>query len=346
MFKIGNQKVGDEYPTFIIAEAGSNHNGDLDTAKKLIDEAAEAGADAVKFQVFRADKLYVDDTEQEDSAYDVVSELEMPYEWIPELYDYCRSQDVYFMATPFDEESAEKIVEYVPAFKIASFSISHYPLLRHLAQYDKPLIMSTGAHTESEISNSVQYLDGKTEELALLHCVSSYPTEIEDINVKAVETLQEKYGRIAGLSDHTTNPGIPPSAAVTLGASIVEKHFTLDKDMEGPDHSFALNPEELNEMINDIRKTEKALGKGSISISEAESTTVDRARRMIFADAKIEEGDKITEDSIKVLRPGEKQEEGLSGQRYEEVLGLEALEEIEKDEAVSMDKIDFKEADE
>jgi N,N'-diacetyllegionaminate synthase len=346
MLKIGDQKVGDEHPTFIIAEAGSNHNGELETAKKLIDEAAEAGADAVKFQVFRADKLYADDTKHKDSAYEVVSELEMPYEWIPELYDYCRSRDVYFMATPFDEESAEKIAEYVPAFKIASFSISHFPLLKHLSKYDKPLIMSTGAHTESEISDSVDYIESKAEGLALLHCVASYPTEIEDINVRAVKTLQEKHGKITGLSDHTTDPGIAPSTAVALGASIVEKHFTLDKSMEGPDHSFALNPEELDEMINDIRKTEKALGDGSISISESESRTVDRAKRMIFADEKIEKGARITEGSVKVLRPGEKQEEGLSGQRYEEILGSEALKEINESEPVSIDKIDFKDIDE
>ena len=341
MFEIGDRKVGGEHPTFIIAEAGSNHNGDLETAKKLIDKAAEAGADAVKFQIFRADKLVIDDSNNEESAYETVSDLEVPYEWIPKLYSYCKSKNIYFMATPFDEESAEKLAEYVPAFKVASVALSHYPLLEELSSFDLPIILSTGAHDFSEVKDAVGFLEEKVEDYGLLHCVSSYPTSIEDINVKAVSTLKEEFDTISGLSDHTVEPSMAPVLSIALGGSIVEKHFTLDKSMDGPDHSFALNPRELNEMVSSIRDAEKAMGDGSISISDEEEGAHKRARRSIFAIKTIEKGQVINENMIEVLRPGYSGKKGLSPEKKDDLVGARAENVIEEGEPINKEDVRF-----
>jgi N,N'-diacetyllegionaminate synthase len=342
MFEIGDTKVGDKHPAFIIAEAGSNHNGDLETAKELIDAAADAGVDAVKFQTFKADKLYTDDREYNDSAYEVVSDLEMPEEWIPELHNYCRSKGVYFMSTPFDVESVDLLEEYVPAFKIASFSLSHYPLLKKVAEQGKPIIVSTGAHGSQEISGAVDYLeDLGVSDLGVLHCVAAYPTPLEEINVNSVAALKEHHSSVVGLSDHSTDPGTAPAAAVALGASIIEKHFTLDKDMEGPDHSFALDPDELEELVASVRKTEKVLGDREIKVSEVESRTVDRATRKIFATKNIEKGEEITENAIRPLRPGEKDVEGLHPKYYSELIGKKAEKEIEEGSALKEEDVEI-----
>jgi len=338
-FNIGGQPVGPGEPTFVIAEAGSNHNGDLKTAKELIDAAADAGADAVKFQTFRADNLYADDRERvdepEDSTYTLLENLEQPYEWIPELHEYCQSRDIQFMSSPFDEQSAQKLSEYTPAFKVASFTISHHPFLKELAQYDKPVIMSTGAHTHEEVKEAVTVLqESGIEDIALLHCISSYPTPLDEINVRAVETLQKEFETVVGFSDHTTNPATAPAASVALGASIVEKHFTLDKEMEGPDHSFALEPSELTKMISTIRKTEKSLGEGKIKISDVESGPASRSRRGIFAAQTIHEEEEISHEKVEVLRPGSEYEAYISPTEYKEVIGSQATSKIQKGEPI------------
>ncbi len=340
-FKIGDRLVGPDEPTFVIAEAGSNHNGDFDTAMRLIDEAVNAGADAVKFQVFTADKLYVDDRDlAENSAYETVSELELPHEWVPELYDYCESNDIHFMATPFDEKSAEMLAEYVPAFKIASFTLSHYPFLSEIAGYGKPIILSTGSHNLNEVGEAVEKICEKEEcPIALLHCVSSYPTELRDINVKAVETLRNEFDTLVGLSDHTVDPTIAPSATVTLGGSIVEKHFTLDKTMKGPDHSFALEPNELSEMIDVIRDTEQALGDGTVSVTKAEAETASRARRILFIVEDLEEGDTVSEGDVKALRPGYSSEDGLHPKHLNAVIGKQVKVSLSSGDPVKWEKI-------
>ncbi len=344
-FEIGDRAIGPGEPTYVIAEAGSNHNGDLDTAKELIDVAADAGADAVKFQTFRAEDLYVDDRDMvddpENSTYALLESLEQPYEWIPELYEHCKKRDVQFMSSPFDEQSAAELAEYVPAFKVASFTLSHHPFLEKLAEYDKPVIMSTGVHEQAEIEEAVEVLrENGVEEIALLHCVSSYPTPLEEINVRAVETLDREFDTVVGFSDHTTDPATAPAAAIALGASVVEKHFTLDKEMEGPDHSFALEPDELKEMIDQIRATEIVLGDGSVSVSNVESDTIQRARRAIFAARQIETGERIDRDAVQILRPGDVNDDGLAPAALEEVVGSTAAETIYTDEPISRDQID------
>lgn len=344
-FHIGDRPVGPDEPTFIIAEAGSNHNGDLEIAKELIDIAAEAGADAVKFQTFRAEDMYVEDSgeveylEDDRSIYDIIEAMEMPRDWIPELYEYCNGRDLYFLSTPFDERSAEELADYVPAWKVASYTSSHHPFLRHLAQSEKPIIMSTGAHELKEVRESVDVLtEAGVQDLALLQCVAAYPTPIEDINVRVVETLAKEFGVPSGLSDHTLDPVTAPSAAVALGASVVEKHFTLDKTMEGPDHQFALEPDELVEMVTAIRDTEAALGTGQKSVLDVESELYDKARRAVHAVEDISVETELTTENIEVLRPGE-QEAGLHPKFYDEVIGEIAARDIEKSAGIQWEDV-------
>jgi N-acetylneuraminate synthase len=341
-FEIGHRPVGPDAPTFVIAEAGSNHNGDLELAKELIDVAVDAGADAVKFQTFRADKLYIDDRDLgQKSAYEVISELELPYDWISDLYEYCNSQDIFFISTPFDEESAAELAKYAPALKIASASLSYHPLLESVASYDKPILLSTGVHGPSEIADAIELLEERgVDNIVLLHCISSYPTPVKEINVRAVRTLGEEFETIVGLSDHTTDPVIAPTAAVSLGASVIEKHITVDKKMDGPDHSFALEPDELEEMVDTIRQTERALGSGDIGIAEIESGAVNRARRSIFVIEDIQAGKKIHETSVRALRPGYSDRKGLSPTYMSDIIGSRALEDLEKGQPISADQID------
>ena len=345
-FDIDGRPVGPGEPTFVIAEAGSNHNGDLETAKELIDVAVEAGADAVKFQTFRAEDMYVEDSgeveylDDDRSIYDIIESMEMPHEWIPTLHDYCDEQDIFFLSTPFDERSAEMLSEYVPAWKIASYTSSHHPFLRTLAASDKPLIMSTGAHELEEVRESVEVLeDAGASGLALLQCVAAYPTPLEDINVKVVETLADEFGVPAGLSDHTLDPVTAPAAAVALGANVVEKHFTLDKSMEGPDHQFALEPDQLREMVTAIRDTESAIGTGDKSVLDVESELHDKARRAVHTVEDIAAGEELTAENVKVLRPGE-QDAGLHPKFYDEILGATAARDIQRSAGLQWDDIE------
>lgn len=344
-FDIGGQSVEPGERTFIIAEAGSNHNGDLETAKELIDVAADAGADAVKFQTFRAEELYVEDSGEtehadiEGSIYEMIESMEMPYEWIPELYEYCVNNDICFMSTPFDEQSADELAEYVPAWKIASSTSSHYPFLRYLAETEKPIIMSTGMHDLDEVRESVNVLEQNgADEYSLLQCVAAYPTPLENINVRVVETLIDEFGVPTGLSDHTLDPVTAPTAAVALGASIIEKHFTLDKTMNGPDHQFALNPQELGEMVSAIRDTETALGASEKYVSDAETSSYEIARRGVHASTEINSGDKFTKNNIKVIRPG-KRETGLHPKHYDKILGKIAAKDIPEEQGIQWDDV-------
>ena len=335
-FDIGGRTVGSGEPTFVIAEAGSNHNGDLGIAKELVDVAADAGADAVKFQTFRAEDMYVEESgeveylDDDRSIYEIIESMEMPYEWIPELYNYCHDRGVEFLSTPFDERSATELEEYVPAWKVASYTSSHLPFLEHLARTNKPIIISTGAHELDEIAESVAVLrDTGVSELVVLQCVAAYPTPLSEINVRVIETLQEEFDVLSGLSDHTLDPVTAPSAAVSLGASVVEKHFTLDNSMEGPDHQFALEPDELDRMISAIRDTEQVLGAGEKQVLDVEKELYEKARRAIHAIRDIEEGDVIAAEDVKVLRPGEK-DAGLDPKFYDEVIGETAVRSVKK----------------
>lgn len=328
--QIANRWVGDGHACFIIAEAGSNHGGRLDQAKRLIDVAADAGADAVKFQLFRADRLYPKTAGQSDylkldrPIFDIIAEMEMPYEWLPELASYGSQRGIIFLCSVFDEESADRLDPYLPAYKIASYEMTHLPLVRHVAKKGKPMIVSTGTADLGEVAETMEALLGAGNERAILmQCTASYPAPLGSLNVRAVATLKERFGVPAGLSDHSRDPLIGPLAAVAVGANVVEKHFTLSNLLSGPDHAFSLEPEELRLMVRKIRETEQALGTGLKVVDPVEEELRQFARRAVFAVRDIRTGQRFSEENIAVLRCG-KLAAGLPPRYYDEVRGRTA----------------------
>ena len=268
-----DQVLGEGEGAFVIAEAGVNHNGDMAIARQLIDAAAEAGCDAVKFQTFRAEALTSEDAEkaayqketsgENETQYEMLKRLELPQKEHRALMDYCAERGIAFLSSPFDEQSADFLEELdLPLFKIPSGEITNEPFLRHVARKGRPLIVSTGMSYLSEVEAAVRCIrEEEGAEMALMHCVSNYPARFEDVNLRAMGTLRQAFGGAVGYSDHTM--GIEaPIAAVALGAELIEKHFTLDRDMPGPDHRASLEPGELEAMMRGIRNIERALGDG------------------------------------------------------------------------------------
>jgi N-acetylneuraminate synthase len=338
--KISDQSVGPDSQTYIIAEAGSNHDGSLEQAKKLVDIAADSGADAVKFQTFRADKMYPAQGSSNDELLDLIVEAEMPYNWIPKLSDYCSNNNIHFLSSPFDTDSVDRLKSYVPAFKIASSMLSHYPLLEYIAKTGKPVIVSTGAHTREEIQEAVNTLqDAGVKSIVLLHCVSAYPTPLDQINVSAVRSLGEYFDIPVGFSDHTLDPTIAPTAAVSHGASVIEKHFTVDRTLEGMDHSHSLEPTELSEMVNAIRATEKSQGDGVIGVQTIEQDWRENAKRSIQAVRTIDVGEKIQSNSIDILRSG-KNRRGVHPKHYNQIIGATVTEAIDAGDGIQWENID------
>ena len=269
--------------TIIIAEAGVNHNGSIKLAKKLIDVAANAGADYVKFQAFKADNLISKNTEKADyqkkitssneSHYEMIKKLELDFNAHSELMDYSRTRGISFLSTPFDFESLKMVIDLkVRIIKLSSGEITNFPFLREIGGCKKPIILSTGMSTLDEVKNAVRILvsfGAKKEKITLLHCNTEYPTPMKDVNLNAMVTMKKDLGLNVGYSDHTLGIEVP-IAAVALGATIIEKHFTLNKNLEGPDHSASLEPNELFNMVASIRKIEKALGNGIKKVSSSE----------------------------------------------------------------------------
>lgn len=332
--QIGSRRIGPGQPCLVIGEAGSNHNGSIDTAKTLIDVAAEAGVDAVKFQIFRASRLYPQNAGASDylradrSIYDIITEMEMPYEWLPELKAHCDRRAVIFLASVFDEESTDRLDSYVDAFKIASYEMTHLPLLRHVAAKRKPVIMSTGTADLSEVRDSVDAFraDGGTA-LALLQCTAAYPAPMDALNLTAMSTMAQAFDVPVGLSDHSRDTLIAPIAAVALGACIIEKHFTLSNDLPGPDHKFALEPDELQALVKAVRLTEAALGSGAKVMHPVETELRAFARRSIFALRDIPAGEPFTRENVAVLRCG-KNPAGLEPVEFDAILSLKAVRRI------------------
>lgn len=324
---------------FVIAEAGSNHNGSLDSARRLIDVAATAGADAVKFQVFRAQRLYPrsagvsDYLGLETPIYDVIREMELPYEWLPLLADECRGTGVAFMATPFDEESADRIDPFVDVHKIASYELTHLPLVEHVARLGKPLVVSTGTATLAEVGETVAAVRAAGAELTLMQCTAAYPAPFEALQLRAITTMREAFGVPVGLSDHSRDPVVAPVAAVALGAATLEKHFTLSNDLPGPDHRFALEPHELECMIRAVRDAKAALGDGRKEIEPAERELHAFARRAVFATAPIAAGETFGDHNVAVLRCG-KLQAGLPPCELPAVLGRRAARALAPDTPV------------
>jgi sialic acid synthase SpsE len=338
--RIGNRSVGDGEPCFIIAEAGSNHNGNLEQAKQLVDVAASAKADAVKFQVFRADKVYPKSAGVTDylkipkPIYDIIAEMEMPYEWLPELSSYCARKGIVFLASVFDEDSVDRLDAHVDAFKIASYEMTHIPLLRYIASKRKPMIVSTGAANLAEVAETVQEIRRSGNDgLILMQCTAAYPAPIDAMNVRAIATMKSSFGVPVGLSDHSRDPLVAPIAAIGVGANLIEKHFTLSNDLPGPDHRFALEPPELQLMVQKIHEAEKALGSGEKVPLGAEDELRHFARRSIFAVREIAKGEEFTKQNIAVLRGG-KLSPGLPPKDYPKVLCHRAARNIGKESAI------------
>lgn len=314
-FEIAGKPVGGGAPCYVIAEAGANHNRDIGIARELIDVAAEAGADAVKFQVYSGKALYSTKTPRftylegitDKETHEILEDAALPRDWIPGLAAYCAERGVTFFATPFDAQAVDELTAVgVPAMKIASFELVDLGLIRAAAGAGVPLILSAGMATYGEIEEALDAAaEGGATDVALLRCASLYPSPPEIMNLRAMETMRRAFGVAVGLSDHTTGIAIP-TAAAALGMDILEKHYTLSRDMPGPDHPFAVEPDELRAMITAVRDVESALGSGRLegpSSQEAEEM-YRLGRRSIVAAKDIPAGTVLTHEHLTVKRPG------------------------------------------
>ena len=328
---------------FIIAEAGSNWRmgtpeRDMKMAETLIDVASEAGADAIKFQTYRAHSVYVPNAGNSDylsnagikeSINKIFEDLSMPYEMIPKLAKYSKKKNIEFMSTPFSVEDAKAIDPYTNYHKIASYEISHLRLIEYIASTGKPTFLSTGASNKEEIKWALEtFFSNGGGKITLLQTTAKYPAPISSLNLKAMIDLKNEFDVDVGLSDHSTDPIIGPVIATALGASVIEKHFTLDKKLPGPDHSFALNPNQLKEMIRSIRDAEKGLGSGEKVVLDEESELRDYAQRTIQCIKPISKGDIFVEgENVNVLRSG-KQRKGLHPKFLEKIQGRKSTRNI------------------
>ncbi|NHC46379.1 pseudaminic acid synthase [Motilibacter aurantiacus] len=338
---IGQRPVGPGHPCYVIAEAGANHNRDLDTAKRLIDVAAESGSDAVKFQTYTAEGLYSRKTpnpsylknssllKDQETVWELIKRVEIPWEWHEELASHAAAAGIDFLSTPF-EEAAVDLLETVkvPAYKIASYEITHLPLIEYAARTGKPLLLSTGMASLADIERALDVAnEAGCEQVALLHCAINYPPRFEDLNLRAISTLASAFQVPIGWSDHT--PGHTADvAAVTLGATLVEKHYTLSRDQEGPDHAFALEPDELTAMVKAIREAEASLGTPVKRVTPAEAEMYRIGRRSLVAARDLPAGTVVTREDIAVKRPGY----GIPVHELDAVLGRTTSEAIEADE--------------
>ena len=342
---VGERAIGPGEPCFIVAEAGSNHNGSLDTARRLIDAAARACVDAVKFQLFRAAELYPrsagrsDYLGMPDSIYDIIERMEMPPEWLPRLAAHARAQGLVFFAAPFDEESADLLDPHVELFKIASYEMTHTPLLEHVARKGKPVILSTGTAHLYEVGRAVRaFLATDNHRLVLLQCTAKYPTPLEALNAQALVTLREHFELPTGLSDHSRDPLVGPMTAVALGACVIEKHFTLSNQLPGPDHAFAVEPDELAELVRRVREVEAALGSGRKEVLEAEQELRSFSRRALFTRTEVKRGEAFTRANVAVLRTG-KLERGLPPDAHDEVVEHVAARDLAPESAITKDDL-------
>jgi len=338
---IGNRIVGGDNPCFVIAEAGSNHNGDLDLAKELIDAASDAGVDAIKFQVFSAKKHYSKKTPlhsgYNDHLYDLIKRLEIPREWLAVLKDYSDKKGITFFASPCDYDAVNQLESIdVLLHKISSFEIVDSGLISFVAAKQKPIIISTGLANMEEIEDAYfACVKAGNKNIIFLQCASVYPSKPEIMNLKAMETISKVFNVVTGLSDHTN--GIHVSvAAVAMGAKVIEKHFTLDKKMEGPDHSFSLEPKELKMMVSQIRDVESAIGDGlKLGPSDNELEFYEKTRRSVHAAYNIPKGTKITADMLIMKRPGY----GIKPKFIDIIIGREAKIDIDEDQWINWEMI-------
>ena len=327
---------------YIIAEAGVNHNGSFEMACRLVDAAKNAGVDCIKFQTFKSSELvshtakkaeYQKASTGDSSQQDLLKQLELSYDEFLELKAYCDKVGICFLSTPFDLDSIAFLNSIdMPFWKIPSGEVTNLPYLEAIGRTGRPVVMSSGMCEISEIEAAIHALrTSGTEDIKLLHCNTEYPTPFEDVNLKAMQTMREAFGLEVGYSDHTKGIEVP-IAAVAMGATIIEKHFTLDRNMEGPDHKASLEPDELKQMVSGIRHIEMALGDGNKTPSPSEMKNISVARKSIVAKKNIKAGELLSEDNVTVKRPGM----GISPMRWHEVIGQKAIRDFAEDELIEL----------
>ena len=343
---IGERAVGPGHTCFVIAEAGVNHNGSLEMARRLVDVAVDAGADAVKFQTFDAGRLVTAQapkaeyqkrtTDATESQYEMLRRLELSPEMHRDLMEYCKERGVLFMSSPFDEESADLLEELgVAVYKVPSGEITNLPYLTHVAAKGKPMVVSTGMSRLNEVEQAVQTIrEAGNPGMVLLQCVSNYPADPRDAHLTAMGTMAEAFGVLVGYSDHT--PGVEVSlAAVALGACVIEKHITLDRNLPGPDHRASLEPPEFSALVRGIRVVEAALGDGRKEPASSEADTAAVARKSLVAARDIPAGSRLSEELIAIKRPGT----GLPPATRKDLVGRVTRVEIRAGELIAMDML-------
>jgi N,N'-diacetyllegionaminate synthase len=342
---VGGRRIGDGAPCFVIAEAGANHNRDLGLAKELIAVAADAGADAVKFQTYSAETLYSKKTPSfsylapltDKSTFDLIKEIELPREWQPLLAEEAHRRGLLFMSTPFDHAAVDELdCLGVPAFKIASFEIVDLPLVRHAAAKGKPMIISTGLADYEDIGDALAECRAVgNDDVVLLQCASLYPAPPDVMNLRAIGTLRRAFGTLVGLSDHSL--GIHMAAAArALGACVIEKHYTVSRALRGPDHPFAVEPDELRSMVRHIREVEAALGDGhKLGPGPSEREMYEKARRSVVAAEAIPRGRRIERSMLTIKRPGF----GIRPKFIDLLVGRVAKIDIDEDTVVTWDMV-------
>lgn len=344
--QIAGRSIGYDFPPYIIAELSANHNGKIETALRIIEEAKKAGADAIKLQTYKPDTITLKSDGEEfrirgglwdgRTLYDLYEEAHMPWEWHKPLFDYARKLDITIFSSPFDPTAVDLLEDLnVPAYKIASFEAVDLPLIKYVASTGKPMIISTGMANADEIQEAIDAAhEGGCKQLAILHCVSGYPAPAEDYNLRTIPDMMKRFGLVTGLSDHTLD-NTTAIASVAMGASIIEKHFTLDRSGGGPDDSFSLEPAELAALCRDSKTAWLASGKVNYARTNSEMGNV-KFRRSLYFVKQLKAGDTITPDAIRSVRPGF----GLPPKFLEEILGRKVKVDISVNTAVSMSFID------
>lgn len=343
--KIGNREIGNGHPTYIIAEMSANHAGDIERAKEIIHAAKEAGADCIKIQTYTPDTITIDcdlpyfhisdGTWNGENLYQLYQKAFTPWEWQRELKEEADKLQIDFFSSPFDNTAVDFLEEIgVEFYKIASFELVDIPLIEYVASKKKPIIMSTGMATLAEIDEAVAAVRGQgNDDLALLRCASAYPAITDEMNLRTMKNMKETFGVPVGLSDHSMG-AVGAVTAVALGASIIEKHFCLDRAIENPDSSFSMNPSEFKQMVKDVRQAEMAIGCVKYGPTRQEMGNL-QFRRSIFCVKDIKKGEKITKDNVRIIRPGY----GLVPKYYNEIMGQKALQDIRRGTPLQFDMI-------
>lgn len=339
--KIGNYIISEDSPVFIIGEAGVNHNGDMKLAKQLIDIAVKAGVDAVKFQTFKAESLILKNVEKapyqkvttsgNESQFDMLKALEVSKEQNLELKKYCEERNIVFLTTPFDEQSLEELDDLdLPAYKIASTDLTNIAFLRRVAKKGKPIFLSTGMSYLAEVERALQAIYPFNNEVVLLQCSANYPLPDEEVNLQVIRTYQQQFDLLVGFSDHTRGIGATPYA-VPMGVKVVEKHFTLDKGMSGPDHATSLSPQQLKELVNEIRTVEKFLGNSLKVPTLSEINTRASLQKCLVARKSIGVNEIFSEENLIAMRTGGS---GVSALYFDDLIGKPSNREYQKDEVI------------